>query len=52
MNSGLKYVEGNENSGSYDSMGWLACDLRKWLNDEDDTKSFINALPQILKNES
>ena len=31
-------------------MGWYACDLRTWLNNEDDNKSFINALPQILRN--
>jgi hypothetical protein len=31
-------------------MGWYACDLRNWLNNEDDNKSFINALPQVLRN--
>ena len=50
MNTSLKRVEGNEGSGAYDSMGWYACDLRTWLNNEDDNKSFINALPEILRN--
>ena len=50
LNTSLKRVEGNENSGAYDSMGWYACDLRTWLNNEDDTKSFINALPEVLRN--
>ena len=49
LNTSLKYVEGNVNSGAYDSMGWYVCDLRTWLNDENDNKSFINALPQVLK---
>lgn len=50
LNTSLKYVEGNEGSGAYDSMGWYACDMRTWLNNEDDNKSFINALPEVLKN--
>ena len=50
LNTSLKRVEGNPSSGAYDSMGWYACDLRTWLNDEVDNKSFINALPEILRN--
>ena len=50
LNTSLKRVEGNPNSGAYDSMGWYACDLRTWLNDEVDNKSFINALPEVLRN--
>ena len=50
LNTSLKRVEGNPDSGAYDSMGWYACDLRTWLNNEDDNKSFINALPQVLRN--
>lgn len=49
LNTSLKRVEGNPDSGAYDSMGWYACDLRTWLNNEDDNKSFVNALPQILR---
>lgn len=50
LNTSLKRVEDNPDSGAYDSMGWYACDLRAWLNNEDDNKSFINALPQVLRN--
>ena len=51
MNKSLKYLtDTSDGSGAYDTRGWEACDLRNWLNNEDDNKSFISALPEILRN--
>ena len=53
LNTSLKYLsidlDPEQNSGAYDTMGWLKCDLRTWMNDEDDHKSLFSALPEVLR---
>lgn len=40
---------GSDYTRAYDTGGWEKCDLRVWLNNEDDYNSFFNALPEALK---